>query len=134
MRCAHARFDRSKRVPNRFTARAQGVRVFIQPPLHVFKDMFVFPPRNPALNAACTPLFDRAGLAHFGPIAPERQALFLVGVVILQPLVGGANINIFISPVIEVGFDEASLLLIVSCLGFWQGYLGIGLSVFHNLG
>jgi hypothetical protein len=52
------------------TARAHGVRIFVEPFLHGFDNLLVFPARNATLFARRALGLDWAGLARIGPISP----------------------------------------------------------------
>jgi hypothetical protein len=70
--------------------------------------MLVFPTRDASLNACGAAMLDRAGPARVGPVAAQPQSLFLVGVVVLEPLSRWADVDIFIGQITKVSFDKVA--------------------------
>ena len=92
------------------TTLTHGLWVLIEPPLHRFKNRLMFPAGDASLNARGAAVLDRAGSARVGPVASQRQSVFLIRVVILEALPGGAEVNILIGQIAKVGLDEAAPL------------------------
>jgi len=77
VRGTHPHLHRAKRMLDRLTARAHGVRIFVEPFLHGFDNLLVFPARNATLFARCTLRLDWAGLARIRPITVKFLTVLL---------------------------------------------------------
>jgi hypothetical protein len=51
MRCTHPHLDRAEEMLDRLTARAHGVRIFVEPFLHGLDNLLVLPPRDATLSS-----------------------------------------------------------------------------------
>jgi hypothetical protein len=78
------------------TARAHGVRIFVEPFLHGIDYLLVLPPRNATLSSCRSLSFHWACLARIGPITVKFLAVLLRRKAILEFLTRRAAINVFI--------------------------------------
>ncbi len=74
---------------DRLTACAHGVW-FRRAHLHRFDDVLMLPPPDPALHYSCTGL-QRASPARVGPVAAQARPIFLVRIVVREPLASRTN-------------------------------------------
>ena len=63
---------------NRLASLPHFLRVLIEPALHRFQNVFVFPAGDASLLAAGASFLDRAALACVGPVAAQDQSVFFV--------------------------------------------------------
>jgi hypothetical protein len=96
VRSAHAHLDRAEGMLDRLTARAHGIRIFVEPFLHGLDNLLVLPSRDATLSSRRALSFDWAGSARIGPITVKFLAALLGRKAILEFLASRAAINIFI--------------------------------------
>src|SRR5215467_77159 len=94
VRGAHPHLHCTEWMLDRLTARAHGIRIFVEPFLHRLDNLLVLPPRDATLFARRALSFDRAGMARIGPIAAKFLAVFLSRKTVREFLTRRANINI----------------------------------------
>src|SRR5690348_8588729 len=79
---------------DRLAPLAHGLRILVEPSLHSLEHMLVLPARDPPLHCCRAAALERTGSARVGPIAAQVQAVFDVGVIVLQPFASGAAIDV----------------------------------------
>jgi hypothetical protein len=89
--------------------------MFVEPALHRFENMLMFPAGDPAVYCRCATALERAGPAGVGPIAAQSQPVFDVGVVVLQPLAGRTAIDVLLRQIDEAGAWPRSKCCVTSC-------------------
>ena len=77
---AHPVFDGAERMLDGFTPLLHLLRMLVEPLLDDIKDVFMFPAGNSALLGRGAAILDGAYPADRGPVAPQAQPSFLVGV------------------------------------------------------
>ena len=82
VRRSHPVFDGAERMLDGFTPLLHLLWVLVEPPLNVFKNVFVFPAGDPALLGRGAAILDGTGPACRGPVAPQAQPPLLVGIVV----------------------------------------------------
>ena len=112
---------------------AHLLRMFVEPLLNGVEDIFMFPAGNPALLAGGATILDDASPAGRGPIAPQGEALFLIGEVVNQPLVGGTDVDIVARHIPKVLFGKTPFGLAARGLRLRQRDGDIGLVAGQDL-
>jgi hypothetical protein len=62
---------------DRLTARAHGIRIFVEPCLHCLDNLLVLPTRDATLPSRRAQSFDWAGSSRMGPITVKFLAVLL---------------------------------------------------------
>ena len=96
VRGTHPHLQCSERMLDRLTARAHGLRIFVEPFLRGLDNLLVLPSRDATLSSRRTLIFDCTGTARISPITVKCLAVLLVRIAILQFLTRRAAIDIFI--------------------------------------
>jgi hypothetical protein len=81
---------------DRLTARAHGLRIFVEPFLHGLDNLLVLPSRDATLPSRRALSFDWTRMARIGPITVKFLAVLLGRKAILEFLNRRAAIDIFI--------------------------------------
>jgi hypothetical protein len=77
VRGSHPHLHCSEWMLDRLTARAHGIRIFVEPLLYGLDNLLVLPQRDATLFGRRALSFDWAGMARIGPITPKFLAVLL---------------------------------------------------------
>ena len=86
----------------------------------------MLPTGNATLRAGRALILDCAFAKDVCPVAPERQPFLLVRKVVFQLLAGRADMDILVRLILEVGFDDATSVLVVCRLPLGQRHFDAG--------
>src|SRR5471030_447788 len=98
---------------DRLATLAHFLRMLVEPALNSFKNVLMVPSRDPSLLGGRAAMLDSAALAGVGPVAAQRQSVFLGRVVVSELLTGRTKVNVLASHIAEVLLAEASFCLCV---------------------
>src|SRR5271167_3637373 len=96
---------------DRFAPLAHLLRMLVEPALNGFKNMLVFPSRDPSFLGSRATMLDGAALAGIGPVAAQDQSVFLGRIAVGELLTGRTNVNVLVSHIAEVLLAEAAFRL-----------------------
>src|SRR5690349_25023772 len=92
VRRTHSHLHCTERMLDRLTARAHGLRIFVEPFLHGLDNLLVLPSGYAPLSSRRTLSFDCTGPARIGPITVKCLAVLLARIAILEFLTRRAAI------------------------------------------
>src|SRR5262245_65119405 len=84
VRGTHPHLDRAEGMLDRLTARAHGIRIFVEPFLYRLDNLLVLPSRDATLSSRRALSFDCTGTARISPITVKCLAVLLGRIAILQ--------------------------------------------------
>jgi len=118
---------------DRLAALAHLLRMLVEPALNGFKNLLMFPSRDPSFLAGGASGLDRTALAGVGPVAAQHQSVFLGRVAVSEILSGRTNVNVLINHIAEVLLAEASFCLCIRGHRLWQRNRNASLLACPNL-
>src|SRR5271170_2230585 len=120
MGCSHPGLDGAEGMFDRLAALAHLLRMLVEPALNGFENLLMFPSCDPPFLGGRARGLDCAALAGVGPVAAQRQSVFLGRVAVSEILPRRTNVNVLASHIAEVLLAEASFCFCVRGHRLWQ--------------